>query len=226
MNLTFIPADHPNTDAGMPVLASIPSLVVPPTTGNREEEDASRVVFLHGRGLGPETLSEVRRAFPTAWVLAPQGGVTLKRGHTWFLNERIGIARPESLAKAIVRFMRWFDSGETHSGKAWLCGFSNGGAFAASLLLAHPDRFLGAALLSAPLVLPPWPAGGLVGKPVFYAHGGVQDTVVPREMFDAARAYLVGPSGADVTSRSYDIGHVVADEEVSDLAMWFAGAAD
>jgi phospholipase/carboxylesterase len=222
MNLTLIPADHRNTGTGLSGVASVPSLVVPPTTSDREEEDAPRVVFLHGRGLGPETLSEVRRAFSTARVLAPQGGVTLKRGHTWFLNQRIGVARPESLAEATVRFMRWFDSEETDSGKAWLCGFSNGGAFAASLLLAHPDRFLGAALLSAPLVLPPWPAGGLAGKLVFYAHGGVQDTVVPREMFDAARAYLEGPSGAEVTSRSYDIGHVVADEEVSDLAMWFA----
>jgi phospholipase/carboxylesterase len=155
-------------------------------------------------------------------VLAPQGGVTLKRGHTWFLNERIGIAIPESHAEATVRFMRWFDSPETGSGPAWLCGFSNGGAFAASLLLAYPDRFLGAALLSAPMVLPPWPAGGMAGKPVFFAHGGSRDTVVPREMIDAARAYLQGPSGADATLRSYDISHVIAAEVVSDLATWFA----
>ncbi len=117
--------------------------------------------------------------------------------------------------------MRLFESREISSGRAWLCGFSNGGAFAGSLLLAHPDRFLGAALLSAPLVLPPWPAGGLAGKPVFYAHGGAQDTVVPRAMFDAARAYLEGPGGASVTLRRYDIGHVVANEEVADLATWF-----
>jgi phospholipase/carboxylesterase len=110
---------------------------------------------------------------------------------------------------------------EIGSGQAWLCGFSNGGAFAASLLLAHPDRFLGAALLSAPIVLPPWPAGGMAGKSIFYAHGGSLDAVVPRAMFDAAKAYLEGPSGAFTIFKTYDIGHVVVDEEVSDLATWF-----
>lgn len=48
-----------------------------------------------------------------------------------------------------------------------VCGFSNGGAFAGHLLMRHTDRFRGAALLSAPLVLPPWPAGVLRGKPCF-----------------------------------------------------------
>jgi phospholipase/carboxylesterase len=223
MSAPSIPADHGHSDDGSSALGSVPSLVIPPAAGGSKGE-APKVVFLHGRGLGPETVLDVGRAFSTAWLLAPRGGVTLKRGHTWFLNERIGVARRESIAEATARFMGWFDSSEAGSGPAWLCGFSNGGAFAASLLLAHPDRFLGAALLSAPMVLPPWPTGGMAGKPVFYGHGMAKDTIVPREMFDAARAYLEGPSGAVATFRTYDIGHVVAEEEILDLMMWFAGA--
>ncbi len=190
--------------------------------GDVEAGGTPTVIFLHGRGLGPETASGVRPAFPTARVLAPRGTVPLKRGHTWFLNERIGVAKPESVTEATTRFMDWLDSAGFELRQVWLCGFSNGGAFAASLLLAYPDRFLGAALLSAPLVLPPWPAGRLAGKAIFYAHGGAQDTVVPQDMFAAATAYLNGPSGADVTLRSYDIGHAIAEEEITDLAAWFA----
>jgi hypothetical protein len=88
-------------------------------------------------------MSEVGRAFSTARVLAPEGGITLKRGHTWFLNERAGVDSPQSLPEATARVLPSFDSRETISGQAWLCGFDNSGVFAASLLLAHPGQFLG-----------------------------------------------------------------------------------
>ena len=58
--------------------------------------------------------------------------------------------------------------------------------------MRHPGRFRGAALLSAPLVLPPWPAGALRGKPVFYAQGNETDTVVGSEFYAAVNQRWIG----------------------------------
>jgi phospholipase/carboxylesterase len=179
------------------------------------------VVFLHGRGLGPETVQQVAPAFDGAELLAPQGGVGLRHGHTWFENERIGVARPESVASAEARLLAWCDGAPLNGRQAWLCGFSNGGAMAAHLLMRHPRRFAGAALLSAPLVLPPWPAGALKGKPVLYAHGDAADTIVGQDFYSEAEAYLGGPSGAELTLRRFPIAHIISDDVASVLGDWF-----
>jgi phospholipase/carboxylesterase len=179
------------------------------------------VVFLHGRGQGPQTVEEVAAAFATARIVAPRGGVSLRRGTTWFENARIGVARPESVAQAEGRFLDWLEAELGPGCRPWLCGFSNGGAFAAHLLMRHPRCFAGAALLSAPLVLPPWAPGALSGKPVFYGRGA-RDAMVPRAMFEEAEAYLDGPSGAAVTRHVYDIAHEIDPGEVRDLSAWFA----
>ncbi len=186
--------------------------------------DADPVVFLHGRGLGPEGASGVASAFPGAMLLAPTGGVALRRGHTWFENERTGIARPDSVAAAEARLLAWCDEGPLAGRAAWLCGFSNGGALAAHVLMRHPRRFRGAALLAAPLVLPPWPDGALRGRAVFYAHGDATDTVVGPEFYAAAEAYLQGPAGCEVRIARHAAGHEVTPAMVADLAAWFAAA--
>jgi predicted esterase len=87
--------------------------------------------------------------------------------------------------------------------------------------MQHPARFAGAALLSAPLVLPPWKPDVLRGKPVFYGRGRM-DPVVSGDTFAAAEAYLDGASGAVVTRRVYDIAHEIDPRELPDLAAWFA----
>lgn len=183
--------------------------------------DVEQVVFLHGRGLGPDSADAVASAFSGARLLAPEGGVALRRGRTWFENERIGVARPDSVATAEARFLAWCRDGPLGARTAWLCGFSNGGAFAAHLLLRHPDRFRGAALLSAPLVLPPWPDGALRGKAVFYAHGDATDTVVDPAFYAAAETYLAGPAGCAATLCRRPIGHAVTPEVVGELRAWF-----
>ncbi len=179
------------------------------------------VVFLHGRGLGLETAAEVAHAFPEVDLLAPTGGVALRRGHTWFENERIGIARPDSVAAAEQHLLAWCEDGPLRGRPAWLCGFSNGGALAAHLLIRHPARFLGAALLSAPLVLPPWPDHALAGKPILYAHGDERDEVVTPDFYEAAEAYLLGPSASAVTDRRLPAGHAIDPAMVVELGQWF-----
>ncbi len=190
-----------------------------PTGGPAAE--APVVVFLHGRGQGPNLAYKVADAFPTARIVAPMGDAVLRRGVTWFENESVGVARRDSVEQAEERLLEWLDGFIGAGREPWLCGFSNGGAFAGHLLMRHPGRFAGAALLSAPLVLPPWDPGALRGKPVFYGRGN-RDGVVPRETFEAAEGYLQDASGGVVTRRMYDIGHEIDAREVRDLGTWFS----
>ena len=184
-------------------------------------QPSAPVVFLHGRGLGPDSAATVAPAFLGVQLLTPEGGVVLRRGRTWFENERIGVARADSVAAAEARFLAWCEEGPLSGRAAWLCGFSNGGALAGHLLLRHPNRFHGAALLSAPLVLPPWPDRGLRGKPVLYVHGDAADTVVSPTFYASAEAYLAGPSECISVIRHLPIGHTVTPEIVDELGRWF-----
>ena len=184
--------------------------------------DPPVVIFLHGRGQNPGLVRDVAGAFASARILAPEGGVALGRGTTWFENSTVGVAHRESVEDADARFMGWLGRTiETHQ-RPWLCGFSNGGAFAGHLMMRHTARFAGAALLSAPLVLPPWEASALQGKPVFYGRGD-RDRVVPPAMFGAAEAYLAGSSGSVVARHVYRCGHEIDTGEVQDVAAWFTG---
>ena len=181
------------------------------------------VIFLHGRGQGPESVSVLEDALEGAKVLAPSGGVALRRGRTWFQNREIGFAEPESVLDAERHFLEWLEQQEIAGRMPWLCGFSNGGAFAGHLLLQHPQRFAGAALLSAPLVLPPWPDSRLAEKNVLYGHGDKTDTVVSQTLYEAAESYLSQRSGCSLTIRRYSAGHVISDEMAGDLGVWFRG---
>ncbi len=180
----------------------------------------SVVIFLHGRGQGPETVKAVALAFRDARLLTPTGGIELRQGHTWFENVRTGVAKAESVQIAEMRLLCWI--GEQRGlDEIWLCGFSNGGALAGHMLTHHPDRFRGAMLFAAPLVLPPWPAGALRGKNVFYAHGDATDTIVEPDFYESAEAYLTGPSKSKSTIRRYPVGHAITAEMIEEGRDWF-----
>lgn len=181
--------------------------------------DLPAIIFFHGRGLNPDSVSQILPAFGASKVLAPDGGIPCRGGTTWFENERIGVAKPESVIAAESRFLGWRRDFLGESTRTWLCGFSNGGAFAAHLLMHHPELFLGAALLSAPLVLPPWIPNRLRGKPVFYGRG-TSDEIVPADAFERAEQYLGQQSGSAATLRKYKMAHEICDAEVSDLQHW------
>lgn len=197
--------------------------IAPRLASTSKSTTSSTLIFLHGRGQSPALVHQVAPAFKAARVIAPTGRVALRLGTTWFENVSVGIARAESVETAAGRFMAWLGHSVPTGRRPWLCGFSNGGAFAGHLLMRHPEHFAGAALLSAPLVLPPWQPGALRGKPVFYGRGD-DDRVVPGDHFEAAEHYLGGASGALLTTRRYPCGHEMHPEEGNDLAAWFSAA--
>ena len=93
---------------------------------------------------------------------------------------------------------------------------------AGALLLADPQRFAGAVLLSGALPLDSGIAadpGRLLGRPVFYARGSLDD-VIPADLVRRSEAYLRERSGADLIVREYAHGHTISLPEIHDIAAW------
>ena len=59
----------------------------------------------------------------------------------------------------------------------------------------------------------------LPGVPVVSAQGE-QDTVIPRELLDRTRDYLLGESGAPTTARRDPVGHGIAAEALATFSGW------
>ena len=105
-----------------------------------------------------------------------------------------------------------------------LVGFSGGAAFAGGLLLDDPSRFAGAAVLYGTLPFDagvPVTPGRLAGVPVLIERG-VDDHVIPAELYDRTAAYLADESGADLQAHVYPGGHGFTADGVADLAAWMA----
>src|SRR3546814_4250084 len=63
-------------------------------------------------------------------------------GFAWFENAGIGVALPSSLSGETSKVGDWI-AADTGRQRPWLCGFSNGAAMAASLLLSNPGAYSG-----------------------------------------------------------------------------------
>jgi phospholipase/carboxylesterase len=105
-----------------------------------------------------------------------------------------------------------------------LMGFSQGAGMSFGLLCQAPDLIMGVAGLAGFL---PEPAarqlspGRLAGKPVFLAHGTL-DEKVPVALARSARQALAG-AGAVVQYHEYlDVAHKMNAQGVRDLTRWMA----
>src|SRR3546814_10099587 len=82
---------------------------------------------------------------------------------------------------------------DTGRQRPWLCGFSNGAAMAASLLLSNPGAYSGLLMIGGCFAVEDGdlPDNGLLDKPVFFCRGQF-DAVIPRHKFAQAEAYQIG----------------------------------
>ena len=187
------------------------------------------VVALHGRGSDERSMAALREYLPAGvTVAAPRGPLALADGFTWFENRGIGRPIAESIADTVAVLLGWLDDvAGAHSGVV-LLGFSGGTAMAGGLLLAEPDRFAAAVLLSGTL---PWDAGfdtsdgRLSGLPVFWSID-VDDPMIPRDLVDRSESWLRSHSGADLGEHRYPgVGHALSIEELGDVRTFIAGLA-
>jgi phospholipase/carboxylesterase len=182
------------------------------------------MVFLHGRGGSESDADVVRGAFGDAELVAFRGRLAAGGGYAWFQNMSAGIADQQSLHAEVLALEQELDA-RLPNHKPWLCGFSNGAAMAAALLLSRPGRYRGGLLLSGPIVDPePWPQNRLLGLPVLMVYG-VSDGMIPRELLQKSSNYLAKQSGADASLQMVEGGHEISADKLRVASEWFARQA-
>lgn len=70
----------------------------------------------------------------------------------------------------------------------------------------------------------PTTPGRLEGLPVFHAVGQL-DIVIPAELLALSYEYLAGPSGATLTYRSTQVGHMIDPMIIPDFSEWMLDTA-
>lgn len=190
------------------------------------DPNAPLVVLLHGRGSNEADIIGLADHLPPgpayAALRAPigEGG-----GYAWFANRGIGRPTAESLAETMAWFRAWLDEVAPDGRPVVLVGFSGGGAFAGGLILADPDRYVGAGILYATLPFDagvPTTSGRLDGLAVLVAHGDT-DQVIPRDLLERTWAYLNGDAGSRTTAVRDPGGHGLSAGAVNALAEWLTG---
>lgn len=194
-----------------------------------ERPGTTLVVALHGRGADESSLVGIGGLMSeTVTVVAPRGPIQVGEGWTWFDNKGIGRPREESIKETAAALFTWLDEVAEEHAAVILLGFSAGTAMAGGLLFTDPDRFAGAVLLSGTL---PWdagfdtPEGLLSGMPVFWSIDP-EDSIIPAELAERSRTWLVEQSGADLAEHEYPgVGHGISQQEAEDVAIFVAGLA-
>src|SRR3546814_874730 len=136
----------------------------------------------------------------------------------------VGIALPESLAQETAKVRDWI-AADTGRRRPWLCGFSNGAAMAANLLIETPEAYAGLIMIGGCFSVEDdaLPAGALAGKQVLVCRGR-SDDIMPRHKFEQAESYLTGSSGARTTLLGYDGGHELPLTIKSSIQGWLSAA--
>src|SRR5664280_2022226 len=124
------------------------------SAGEQDRSDTLLVVALHGRGADERGMVGLAGHLPVGVTLAaPRAPIAEGGGFAWFANRGIGRPIEESIQQTAAALFRWLDRVPSRHSGVVLFGFSGGTAMGGGLLLAEPERFASAALLSGTL---PW----------------------------------------------------------------------
>jgi phospholipase/carboxylesterase len=213
----------------------------PPLEIETGRNPMAAVIWLHGLGADGHDFEpivpELRlpSALPIRFIFphAPHRAVTINNGYVmraWYdirtadfvrREDETGIRESEQSVRDLI-------ARETARGipakRIVLAGFSQGGAIVLHVGMRYQERLAGIMALSTYLPLAELfpneahPANQTV--PIFMAHG-TEDPIIPIERGQMS-ADLLKASGADVTWRTYEMGHSVCGEEIGDIAAWLA----
>ncbi|ATE63635.1 alpha/beta hydrolase [Rhizorhabdus dicambivorans] len=189
-----------------------------------DREGGRDIVYLHGRGSSEREAGWALPLFGRSTVRSYRGPLPEGAGFAWFHNMGIGVAAPDSLAEQSARVGDWI-AADRGGRLPWLCGFSNGAAMAAALMLADPGAYAGLVMIGGCFAVPArnLPAGALSGKPVLFCRGR-EDMVIPLAKFREAEAYLTGPSNAHASVLIHDGGHELPLPVASRVRNWLDAA--
>jgi phospholipase/carboxylesterase len=205
---------------------------IPPAAG---EPPYPGLLLLHGRGsneldllpLGPRLDSRL-------FVVSARGPYAFgSDAYYWYDLEASIAGRPsrESIDGSLRMVDRLMNeavaSYSIDPNRFYVGGFSMGGAMAAAALLSLPENVAGALILSGYVPVQaglPWDTDAVAGKPVFQAHG-ILDDVLPIQFGRISRDFMA-QTPVSLTYKEYPIGHMVSPVELDDAAAWMGGILD
>ena len=193
------------------------------------DADAPLVVLLHGRGSNEADIIGLADHLPAGPVYAAvRAPIAEGGGYAWFANRGIGRPVAESLRETMDWFRTWLDEAAPDGRPVVLVGFSGGAAFAGGLILDHPARYAGAAVLFGTLPFDagvPTTPGRLAGTRMLVIHGD-QDVVIPRDLLDRSWDYLTGDAGSETTAVRDPGGHELSPEAVGAVEQWLVATKE
>ena len=185
------------------------------------------LIMLHGWTGDENSMWTFARDLPPAdWLIAPRAPYVATTGYSW-RPMREGFPTYEDLRPAAAMLAdlidRWGIANSVDTGQVDLLGFSQGAAMVTTFALTYPARVRRFALLAG--FAPPGSdsfkeALPLAGKPVFCAHGALDETV-PVE-YAQVTVKLLEACGANVSYCEAQVGHKVGAECRRELARFFS----
>jgi len=196
----------------------------------KPDEPAITLIIMHGYGADEYDLLPIAKQFQGNYnAISIQAPIELDwGGFAWYhLTQTItglhgdDASRIESEQK-VVDFLRR-QKEDRKLNDVILMGFSQGAAMSYSLLANEAFHSLGLNLKAVialsgyiPLdVRPKFSERQLGGLPVFISHG-LYDDLIPVMALDSAKE-LLEQQGASVTAKTYEIGHGLTEETITDI---------
>ena len=202
---------------------------VPPRAGT--DGPAPAVIVLHGRGANEGDLLPIAKELP-----AELAAVSLRApdragpGYSWYEFDLSGgdLHASQPVAEDFRRSLDLIDDSidaavgayDLDPDRLGLLGFSQGTIASFALLLEAPDRYAWCVGLHGYLATSheDRSPAGIEDKPVFVG-AGTADRIIPAERAERA-AERFRELDADVTFRTYDVGHGVGRSELDDVVAW------
>lgn len=192
-----------------------PCLVFEPT----QQDTRTTIVLFHGGSSNNESLRPLAPYFAHFRLILPQAPVEVGSGtFDWFrfANEQLTLDH-NSMAKSIEIISPFVDKlrAETE-GNLVIAGISQGAIFASELFFRSQGQFDGLMMLSGFLSTE---AEHLYdGKRAFVGHGSKDPLVsIDRAIRSVEK---LRKSGLNVEFKTYEMGHDISEEELSDAVSW------
>lgn len=191
--------------------------------------------MLHGYGADEHDLLPLaEKLFGARLIISLQAPLALPwGGYTWYhlTQTATGALRGDDLSrqkseKLLTEELAYDIRKEGGDpGNVTLLGFSQGAAMIYALLARHDLAAIGVHVRAAICLSGYIPndcsfeAKDYSGLKMFMSHGEYDELIAPIALDDAARK--MKQTGADVTAKSYPIGHGVSEEVINDIHSWF-----
>lgn len=187
-----------------------------------EDPDAPALILLHGLTGDEKVMWVLESALPQdGLAAAPRGLYAAESGYSWVASGAGQEVRLVDFEPAIAVLCVWFAELESERnldpGRSYLVGFSQGAAFAFSLVARSAIRPAGIIALSG--FLPEGDLSALASTPVYWGHGARDEIIRPeRARSDVKR---LEKTGVDVQYCEAEVGHKVGVECMRGLKGWF-----